>query len=102
MGMTGSVLTIGKFDGVHAGHAYLLGQVVALAKERGLRPAAMTFDPHPACVVAPSHAPKPLMSLEERVVRIRDLGVERGLRSKVHSGNRQTDPGRIRVALPAG
>jgi riboflavin kinase / FMN adenylyltransferase len=74
--MTGSVLTIGKFDGVHAGHAYLLGQVVAVAKERGLRPAAMTFDPHPACVVAPSRAPKPLMSLQERVTRIRELGIE--------------------------
>lgn len=74
--MTGSVLTIGKFDGVHAGHAYLLRQVVALAKERGLMPAAMTFDPHPACVVAPSRAPLPLMPLEERIARIRELGIE--------------------------
>ncbi len=74
--MSGSVLTIGKFDGVHAGHAYLLGQVVKIARERGLRPAAMTFDPHPACVVAPSRAPRPLMSLEERVARIRELGIE--------------------------
>jgi riboflavin kinase/FMN adenylyltransferase len=72
-----SVLTIGKFDGVHAGHAYLLGQVVAVAKEKGLQPAAMTFDPHPACVVAPSRAPRPLMPLEERIARIRELGIER-------------------------
>lgn len=75
--MKESVLTIGKFDGVHAGHAYLLAQVVSLAKERGLEPAAMTFDPHPACVVAPARAPLPLMSLEERCARIRELGVER-------------------------
>jgi riboflavin kinase/FMN adenylyltransferase len=71
-----TVLTIGKFDGVHAGHAYLLGQVVSLAMERGLRPAAMTFDPHPACVVAPERAPRQLMSLEERCARIRALGIE--------------------------
>jgi len=75
--MSESVLTIGKFDGVHAGHAHLLSQVVAIAKERGLTPAAMTFDPHPACVVAPARAPRPLMSLEERCARIRALGIER-------------------------
>jgi riboflavin kinase / FMN adenylyltransferase len=35
----------------------------------------MTFDPHPACVVAPSRAPIPLMTLEERIARIRELGI---------------------------
>lgn len=74
--MTGSVLTIGKFDGVHRGHAFLLRQVAALARDRGLKPVAMTFDPHPACVVAPSRAPLPLLSLEERIARIRELGIE--------------------------
>lgn len=74
--MSGTVLTIGKFDGVHAGHAYLLGQVVEMSRRRGLRPAAMTFDRHPACVVAPSRAPRPLMTLEERIAGIRALGIE--------------------------
>ena len=74
--MTETVLTIGKFDGVHTGHSYLLKQVVAVAKERGLKPAAMTFDPHPACVVAPDKAPLPLMPLEERCARIRELGIQ--------------------------
>lgn len=73
--MSGTVLTIGKFDGVHAGHAYLLDQVVDIAKERGLRPAAMTFDRHPACVLAPARAPRPLMALSERIARIRDRGI---------------------------
>jgi riboflavin kinase/FMN adenylyltransferase len=74
--MRESVLTIGKFDSVHAGHAYLLAQVVSLAKERGLQPAAMTFDPHPVCVIAPGHAPRPLISLEERCAKIHELGIE--------------------------
>jgi len=74
--MKESVLTIGKFDGVHAGHAFLLAQVAALAAERGLQPAVMTFDPHPACVVAPERAPRPLISLEERCAKIRALGIE--------------------------
>ena len=75
--MKESVLTIGKFDGVHAGHAYLLAQVASLAKERGLEPAVMTFDPHPVCVIAPGHAPRPLISLEERCAKIRERGIER-------------------------
>lgn len=74
--MKETVLTIGKFDGVHAGHAFLLGQVVSAAKERGFEPAAMTFDPHPACVVAPERAPRALISLEERCARIRAVGIE--------------------------
>jgi riboflavin kinase/FMN adenylyltransferase len=74
--MKDSVLTIGKFDGVHAGHAYLLGQVASLAAERGLQPAVMTFDPHPVCVIAPGRAPRPLISLEERCAKIRSLGIE--------------------------
>ncbi len=74
--MKESVLTIGKFDGVHAGHASLLSQVAALAAERGLEPAVMTFDPHPACVVAPERAPRPLMPLKERCAMIRALGIE--------------------------
>ena len=70
------VLTIGKFDGVHAGHEYLLTQVVDGARQRGLKPATMTFYPHPACVVAPDRVPQPLMSLDDRCERIRGLGIE--------------------------
>lgn len=71
-----SVLTIGKFDGVHCGHASLLKQVVALARERSLCPSALTFDPHPVSVIAPGRAPRPLMPLEERCERMRALGIE--------------------------
>jgi riboflavin kinase/FMN adenylyltransferase len=74
--MKETVLTIGKFDGVHSGHAFLLGQVAAIASERGLQPAVMTFDPHPVCIIAPGRAPRPLISLEERCQKIRALGIE--------------------------
>jgi riboflavin kinase/FMN adenylyltransferase len=75
-GFAPSVVTIGKFDGVHAGHAHLIRQVVAQAAQNGLTPSVLTFDPHPLCVLAPDRAPKPLASVEERCDRMRELGIE--------------------------
>ena len=47
-----SVITIGNFDGVHIGHRYIMQRVVAIAREHGWTPVALTFHPHPATVVA--------------------------------------------------
>ena len=69
--MLDSVLTIGNFDGVHAGHRQLLRRVVELGREHNLRPAVLTFDPHPARVVAPDRAPRLLTTMEERLALIR-------------------------------
>jgi len=74
--MLDSVLTIGNFDGVHAGHRQLLRRVVELGREHNLRPAVLTFDPHPARVVAPDRAPRLLTTMEERLALIRAQGIE--------------------------
>ena len=47
-----SVVTIGNFDGVHCGHRTVIAQVNARARELGARSVAVTFDPHPAHVLA--------------------------------------------------
>jgi riboflavin kinase/FMN adenylyltransferase len=75
-GFEPSAVTIGKFDGVHAGHRHLLRKVVEAARERNVVPAVLTFDRHPACVVAPDRAPRPLMTVEERCLRIAEEGIE--------------------------
>src|SRR5574341_430654 len=59
-------LSIGNFDGVHAGHRRILRRVAQVAGDEGLKPAALTFDPHPASVVAPSRAPRLLTTPEQR------------------------------------
>ena len=59
-------ITIGNFDGVHIGHQHILDRVVRLAREQGLRSAALTFDPHPTKLVAPSRAPRLLTTPEQR------------------------------------
>ncbi|MBP3259626.1 MAG: riboflavin biosynthesis protein RibF [Prevotella sp.] len=45
--MSGYVATIGMFDGVHAGHRFVLGQVVSESRRRGLRSLCITFDHSP-------------------------------------------------------
>ncbi|HEY0400016.1 MAG TPA: hypothetical protein VGF00_16585, partial [Acidimicrobiia bacterium] len=64
---TGSVVTIGAFDGVHLGHQALLRMVRERAAERGLPTALVTFDRHPAQVVRPESAPKLLTSLPQKL-----------------------------------
>lgn len=46
--LAGAVVAIGNFDGVHRGHAAVIGRAQALAGEMGRPCAVMTFEPHPA------------------------------------------------------
>jgi len=78
-GFAPSAVIIGNFDGVHVGHQHLCEQVATLAQERGLRPTVLTFDPHPACIVAPDRAPRLLTTPEERVALMGQHGIEQAL-----------------------
>jgi len=71
-----SVVAIGNFDGVHAGHRQIMRGVAALAKERGSIPVVLTFDPHPARVLAPERAPRLLMTLDQRLRSMAAEGIE--------------------------
>jgi riboflavin kinase/FMN adenylyltransferase len=71
-----SAVTIGNFDGVHAGHRSILRRVVQIAREHGWTPAAITFDPHPTRVVAPARAPQLLTTIEQRCELMRREGIE--------------------------
>ncbi|MGY3778221.1 riboflavin biosynthesis protein RibF [Isobaculum melis] len=44
------VLVLGFFDGVHKGHQALIEKAKELSKEKNLKVAVMTFDPHPSVV----------------------------------------------------
>jgi riboflavin kinase / FMN adenylyltransferase len=58
-------VAVGTFDGVHLGHR----QVIAGCDS------VLTFDPHPASVVAPAHAPRLLTDLPRKARLIEQLGV---------------------------
>lgn len=63
-------VAIGTFDGVHRGHV----RVLEAALSAGLRPAVVTFDPHPRAVVG--GGVELLTTLERRVELLADLGFE--------------------------
>ncbi len=60
-------LTIGNFDGVHRAHQRILARVVEDARRRRGTAAAMTFEPHPAKILAPENAPPLLTTLEQKL-----------------------------------
>jgi riboflavin kinase/FMN adenylyltransferase len=74
-----SALTIGNFDGVHFGHRRILRRLATLARENGWKPSVLTFDPHPACVVAPDRAPVLMTSVERRAELMQEEGIEQVL-----------------------
>jgi riboflavin kinase/FMN adenylyltransferase len=46
-GLERAVVAIGNFDGVHQGHAVVIGRAEALARRLGRPAAVVTFEPHP-------------------------------------------------------
>lgn len=63
---------IGAFDGLHLGHQALVGHARALQP----RVALVTFDPHPARVLAPARAPALLQSSGQRSRVCAALGID--------------------------
>lgn len=69
-----SVLTMGKFDGLHLGHQQLVATTVERARALGLASAVLTWEPHPSAVLRPSHPLQLLTSREEKIELIAGLG----------------------------
>lgn len=62
-----SAVTIGKFDGVHAGHREMVHRLRTTATARGLVSAVITFDRNPLAVVRPELCPESLVSVEQKL-----------------------------------
>ena len=74
---TRPVVAIGNFDGVHRGHRHIFERARALEPTAEL--CVLTFDPHPAKVLAPALAP-PLISTPRRKLELlAEAGVDLAL-----------------------
>ena len=71
-----TLLSIGVFDGVHAGHRYLLKGLQQQAAERNLLSGVVTFNPHPQSVLHPHDQLPWLSNLEDRVTTLQQLGLD--------------------------
>jgi riboflavin kinase/FMN adenylyltransferase len=70
------VVAIGNFDGVHRGHAHIFQQTRTLAHGIGGEAVVLTFEPHPAKVLAPQFAPPLITPLARKLELIAAAGMD--------------------------
>ena len=72
-----TVLTIGSFDGVHAGHRRILEKVKALAFQHHAESVVLSFEPHPRAVLNPDDPNFKLITLSnEKIDLLEQCGVD--------------------------
>jgi riboflavin kinase/FMN adenylyltransferase len=69
-----TALAMGNFDGVHVGHAEVIGRMVRAARAGNLVPVVLAFRPHTARVFAREFAPPLITTYRRRAVLIAALG----------------------------
>jgi len=70
------VVTIGVFDGLHAGHEAILGRAKGEAVAAGRRSLVFSFEPTPKEFFAPTNPPPRLTRFRERFERLDTLGID--------------------------
>lgn len=72
----GTLVAIGKWDGVHVAHQTVISSLVDEARTTGLKSVVLGFHPLPMAVLRPSDAPPILQTLEERAETLARMGVD--------------------------
>ncbi|MET0974085.1 MAG: bifunctional riboflavin kinase/FAD synthetase [Leifsonia sp.] len=71
-----SVVTIGKFDGVHSGHRAVISHLLQRAAEDGLASVVVTFDRNPLALLRPDRCPPSLVSVEQKLELLAGTGID--------------------------
>lgn len=73
-----TVVAVGYFDGVHLGHQKVIKRAKAIADEKGMISAVMTFHPHPSVVLKKKKQHiRYITPIEEKASILESLGIDR-------------------------
>lgn len=75
LALSGSVVTVGVFDGLHLGHQTILDRLTAAAQRRELPAVCVTFSVHPKAVLL-GEAPRQILSVDHRLDLLERAGVD--------------------------
>lgn len=70
------ILAAGCFDGLHIGHAAVIKVAIDHARAVGGEAWVFTFDPHPAKVLSPDHAPPLIFTIGQQLRHLQEMGVD--------------------------
>jgi riboflavin kinase/FMN adenylyltransferase len=73
---SGSVVTIGAYDGIHLGHQQLLERVTHVAMDEGLTSVVMSFEPTPKEFFGGERPPARLMRFREKFESLEAHGID--------------------------
>jgi riboflavin kinase/FMN adenylyltransferase len=74
--VSGTVVTVGTFDGVHRGHMDVIRHLVDRGRSTSLPTMLVSFDPHPLEIVNPSAAPLLLTTSDEKLEVISETALD--------------------------
>ena len=70
------ILAAGCFDGIHIGHSAVIQVAIDQAKACNGEAWVFTFDPHPAKVLSPDHAPPLIFTPHQQLLHLQEMGVD--------------------------
>lgn len=76
VGLSGGVVAIGNFDGVHRGHKRILAEVMALAQRHAAPAGVMIFEPHPREFFRPDQPMFRITPHREKLRIFAELGLD--------------------------
>ena len=74
--VSGTVITVGTFDGVHRGHRDVVERLVARSRALKIPSVLVTFEPHPLEIVNPAAAPLLLTTHDEKQEVLAETGID--------------------------
>ena len=74
--VSGTVVTVGTFDGVHRGHRDVIERLVRRSRHLKVPSVLLTFEPHPLQIVNPAAAPLLLTTYDEKLEVLAESGLD--------------------------